>query len=134
MRRVGGVSVLSRLPKPPDGLSDAANAAWSQCGRLAIELGTLTRFDVPLLELASRTLGSVSELEQLLRVEGMIVASGEVRKAHPAAAMLERSRAQAHRLLADLGLTPPSRESLSIEPQHEQHSRLLSNPKYDKYF
>lgn len=126
LRHVGGVQVLSRLPPPPAGLSESAADAWSRCGRLAIELGTLTRYDVALLELLARTLGSVADLEQLLAAEGLIV--GTASKAHPAANLLERSRAQAHRMLSDLGLTPPSREKLSIQPQDDGKTGQFFRP------
>jgi P27 family predicted phage terminase small subunit len=131
MRRVGGVQVLTRLPQPPAGLSESASEAWFRCGRLAIELGTLTRFDVALLELLARTLGSVADLEKLLANEGLIV--GAASKAHPACALLERSRAQAHRMLADLGLTPPSRERLSIDPQGHEPSNFFRPDRAERH-
>lgn len=111
-----GVPALSRAPVAPNGLSTHAKAAWNEVSKLALKLGTLSAYDLPLLELASRTLGSVAELEELLRTEGMIISSGSVRKAHPAAALLERSRAQAFRLLESLGLSPSARERISLTP------------------
>lgn len=101
-----GVPALSRAPVAPKVLSTHAKAAWNEVSGLAVKLGTLSAYDLPLLELAARTLGSVAELEELLRRDGMVIESGSVRKAHPAMALLERSRAQAFRLLESLGLSP----------------------------
>jgi P27 family predicted phage terminase small subunit len=111
-----GVPPLKRAPVAPKGLSTHAKAAWNEVSALAVRLGTLTAYDVPLLDLAARTLGSVAELEELLRKDGMVIESGSVRKAHPAMALLERSRAQAFRLLESLGLSPSARERISLAP------------------
>ncbi|MEY4760794.1 MAG: hypothetical protein RLZZ200_650 [Pseudomonadota bacterium] len=112
----GSALPLQALPAPPKGLSAHALHAWEQSGTLAVQLGTLTPFDIPLLELTARTLGSVSELELLLRAEGMTVDGGSGgKKAHPGLAALDRARALSARLLSEFGLTPPSRERLSFE-------------------
>lgn len=116
IRRIDAGKALRRLPAPPDGLPPEAAAAWRRFGSLAIGLGTLTAADVALLELLARTWASAVELEQVLARDGLILTSGEVQKAHPAIAALDRSRNLAHRLLADLGLSPPGRERISITP------------------
>lgn len=117
IRRIDPDKALRRMPAPPDGLPPEATAAWHRFGSLAIGLGTLTAADVALLELLARTWASAVELEQVLARDGLILTSGEVQKAHPAIAALDRSRNLAHRLLTDLGLSPPGRERISIAPQ-----------------
>lgn len=114
LRAVDPMQAVETLPEPPETLSGDGVAAWCRFGAMAIELGTLTRNDIGLLELLARAWSSCIELEALLRRDGLILVSGEVQKAHPAIAALDRSRALAHRLLADLGLTPPGREKISF--------------------
>lgn len=111
-----GIPPLSRAPIAPSDLSTHGKRAWNEVARLAVRLGTLSAYDLPLLKLAARTLGGVAELEEVLRAEGMVISSGSVRKAHPAMALLERSRAQAFRLLESLGLSPAARERISLTP------------------
>lgn len=108
------VARLAELPAAPAALSKHARAAWERFGGQALSLGTLTDFDLGLLELLARTWASTVELEDVLRRDGPIITSGEVRKAHPALQALDRARALAHRLLGDLGLTPPGRERVSL--------------------
>lgn len=115
-REIAGAKVLKRLPPHPEGLTARAIAEWVRLGRMSIRAGVLTEHDLALLELASRTVASVAELEGILAVEGLTIEGGTGPKAHPAGQMLDRARALSHRMLADLGLTPPARERLSIEP------------------
>lgn len=116
-RQLNHAPVLAAVPPPPEGLSERAAATWVRLGRLSIAAGVLTELDVELLELAARTVANVAELEEILAREGLTTDAGSGgKKAHPACAMLDRARAHAHRFLTDLGLTPPARERLSIEP------------------
>jgi P27 family predicted phage terminase small subunit len=118
MRTGRGLEPLQRLPIAPNGLSEPAKTAWRDAGRRAIALGTLTESDIPLLELLSRTLGSVAELEKNLARDGVLIDTGLVKKANPALQAVDRARALAHRLLGEFGLTPTSRERISIDPDH----------------
>lgn len=95
---------------------------WREVGALAVRIGTLTEYDVPLLALLSRTLATVDELEESIRRDGAIIASGETRKSHPALAAADRARLLAHRLLGEFGLAPLSREKLSLDPPKDDSS------------
>jgi P27 family predicted phage terminase small subunit len=129
------VNPLEKLPKPPESLSNDAKAAWKEFGDLAISLGTLSHFDTGLLELLARTWASCVELEALLAQDGLVLVSGSVRKAHPGLQALDRARALAHRLLGDLGLTPPSRERVSINPNRgERKPKPWEDDPAGKYF
>lgn len=121
---VSHVEPLSRLPAAPKHLSADAVSAWKSFGARAIELGTLSRFDVGLLELLSRTWASVGQLEDRLQADGLILESGDTRKAHPALAALSRERSLAHKLLSDFGLAPSGRERLSIPAPKEAYNEF----------
>lgn len=117
---------LTALPAAPATLSAAARSAWDRFGAMAIDVGAVTINDMALLELLARTWADCEGFEQLLAVDGLIVQSGAVRKAHPAIGALAQSRALAHRLLGDLGLTPPSRERITVPPAADPGSKYLS--------
>lgn len=114
------VDSLAKLPAAPRALSNDAKDAWARFGKQAIALGSLSEFDLGLLELLSRTWASTLELERQLANDGLIVVSDSgARKAHPALQALDRARALAHRMLGDLGLSPPGRERISIRPNRK---------------
>lgn len=118
---VNRVQTLTRLPQAPPTLAPDARESWRSFGRQAIQLGTLTEFDLGMLELLSRTWSSVLELERQLAADGLVIVSDSgAKKAHPALQALDRARALAHRLLGDLGLSPPGRERISIPPPTER--------------
>jgi P27 family predicted phage terminase small subunit len=103
---------LEYLPPPPAGMSSLTLSAWERLGRLAIEAGTLTRFDTELLTLAARTAATCEELENQLKADGVLLHSNGSVKAHPACAALDRSRLLLLRLLDSLGLSPLGREKV----------------------
>jgi P27 family predicted phage terminase small subunit len=115
-RNIHGVPGLRSVPRVPQDLPEGARTHWARVGKLAVSLGTLSEYDIPLLTLLSRTLASIDDLEAAVSRDGAIIESGDVRKAHPALAAADRSRLLAHRLLGELGLTPLSREKLSLDP------------------
>ncbi len=108
---------LTKAPNAPDSLSPAAASEWAVLAPILVELGTLTRADLRALELLCELLASVGELEEVIRREGhTIEAASGGRKGHPAAQALATARTQAHRLLADFGLTPRARASVDQAP------------------
>lgn len=110
-------NALDAVPAPPAHLSAGAAAAWSRFAALACAIRTLTPADLPLLELLSRTWSSIDDLERQLAADGLVIESETgARKAHPGLAALDRARALAHRLLGDLGLSPPGRERITMRP------------------
>lgn len=106
-----GAPLTSVPPAPPD-LSTTAQSAWERLGRLAVEAGTLTRYDTELLALAARTTATCEELEKQLAADGVLLHSKGSIKAHPACAALDRSRSLLLKLLDALGLSPAGRERL----------------------
>jgi P27 family predicted phage terminase small subunit len=114
---VAAPDLLRRLPAPPPELNVSAREAWTRFGKLSLRIGVLTAQDLPLLALLARTWAGVTSLEAQLERDGLVIASGDVKKAHPGLQALDRARALAHRMLADLGLTPVGREKISVQPR-----------------
>lgn len=108
---------LTVAPRLPAGLTAAAAAEWRTLAPVLVQLGTLTNADLRALRLLCELLASVGELEAVIRREGhTIEASSGGRKGHPAAQALATARTQAHRLLADFGLTPRARAAVDQAP------------------
>jgi P27 family predicted phage terminase small subunit len=69
------------------------------------------------LELLAEVLATEAELRELLKTEGTtILGAAGNSKAHPACKLLESTRNQAARLLADFGLTPKGRQGVDVYP------------------
>jgi P27 family predicted phage terminase small subunit len=109
---------LTEPPSPPHSLSPFALREWRTLAPLCVELGVLTRADLRALELLCQVLATEAELRALLEKEGLLIpGAGGNSKSHPAVKMLESTRSQAHRLLADFGLTPRSRSGVDVAPR-----------------
>lgn len=128
VRRSPGEDALTELPAPPSELSPLAATAWLRLGRLAIQAGTLTRFDTELLCLAARTAATCEELEAQLGVDGLLITSKSAVKAHPASAALDRSRSLLLKLLDALGLSPGGRDRLPATPSVSAANRFARIP------
>jgi len=82
-----------------------------------VELGTACACDLRAFELLCECLSTERELRAVLRREGLTIPGADGnQKTHPAAKLLETSRSQAHRLLADFGLTPRGRQAVDVPP------------------
>ena len=111
------VDRLRTAPRAPAHLSEGAKAEWGPLARSCVELGTLTLADLRALALLAECLATEAELRETLKTEGLTIAgAGGNRKAHPAAKLLETTRGQAMRLLADFGLTPRGRLGVDVRP------------------
>lgn len=108
---------LTITPRAPADLAEPAAQEWHALAPVLCDLGTLTTADLRALRLLCELLASVAELEAVIRREGhTIEAAGGGRKGHPAAQALGTARTQAHRLLADFGLTPRARAAVDRAP------------------
>ena len=101
---------LTELPDPPPDLPDSACRAWKEIATSAIVVGSLTTADLPLLELAARSLAAVRDLEAAVERQGTTIATGSgAVKANPGLAALDRARGHCRGFLKELQLTPESR-------------------------
>jgi len=111
------VDRLQTVPKAPDSLSAGAKSEWAPLALAVVELGVLTTADLRALALLAETLAAEAELRAVLQREGLTIpGAGGNFKAHPAAKLLETTRGQAMRLLADFGLTPRGRLGVDVRP------------------
>ena len=127
---------LRTIPEPPDHLSPRAKIEWMPLATASVELGTLTSADMRALELLAEVLATEAELRELLKIEGMTIPGADRNtKAHPACKLLESTRNQAARLLADFGLTPKGRQGVDVYPARgaNQFSNNGNPVKLDKY-
>jgi len=80
-------------------------------------IGRLTGADLRALELLCETLASEGEARAVVAREGFTVPTADGgQKPHPAVRIMETARNQAHRLLADFGLTPKGRQAVDTTP------------------
>jgi Phage terminase, small subunit len=63
-----------------------------------------------------------------------IAGAGENSKAHPACKLLESTRNQAARLLADFGLTPKGRLGVDVRPPSRENRFSVNGKSADRYF
>jgi P27 family predicted phage terminase small subunit len=111
------VDRLTAPPRAPAHLSERARAEWGPLARATVELGVLTPADLRALGLLAECLATECELRETLRTEGTTIAGADGnRKAHPALRLLESTRNQAVRLLAEFGLTPRGRQGVDVRP------------------
>jgi P27 family predicted phage terminase small subunit len=126
---------LKTAPRAPATLSDRAKVEWGPLARACVELGVLTGADLRALELLAETLATEAELREILKTEGLTIAgAGENSKAHPACKLLESTRNQAARLLADFGLTPKGRLGVDVRPPSRENRFSVNGKSADRYF
>jgi P27 family predicted phage terminase small subunit len=119
-RRRPKPDVATRLvvpPRPPRHLSKAVAAEWRRVMPVLAGLGAITAADLFMVELLCGTLATARAAAASLEAEGSstgTAANGI--KGHPSARVLSTARAQAARLLAELGLTPRGRAMLDLRP------------------
>ncbi len=105
-----------RAPIPaPTTLSSGAISEWLRIISTLAELGTATHADVRAIELLCECLSTERQLRETLSRDGLTISGADGnQKAHPGAKLLESTRNQAHRMLADFGLIPRGR--LTVKP------------------
>jgi P27 family predicted phage terminase small subunit len=122
--RADYASRLITPPPPPRTLPPQARPIWRQIAAAAVGICTLTRADLPLLELLVTTLHTEAEARRALAAEGMTTQTGTGgRKRHPAAALAEAARSQALAMLREFGLSPKARQTVDTAPP-----ALAANP------
>jgi P27 family predicted phage terminase small subunit len=111
---------LKKAPPPPKSLSASGTKEWKTLARTVVDLGTVCRGDLRALEQLCETLGTATELQKIVREQGLLLKTGtDSYKANPAVKSLETARNQAHRLLVEFGLTPKARNYVSRAPEPE---------------
>lgn len=118
---------LTEAPPPPDTLSSAAaRQEWEALMPTAVALGTVCRADLRAFEMLCETLASATELQEIIRADGLLIpcANGG-KKPHPAQRSLETARTQAHKLMVEFGLTPKARNYVKRAPEPREESGFV---------
>lgn len=96
-----------RRPSPPASLSTRAREEWRALALVAHEAGTLTARSAKCFEILCEVLATERQARDIVATEGLTVKSEKGgAKLHPAARMLEVSRAQAAVLMKQFRLEP----------------------------
>jgi P27 family predicted phage terminase small subunit len=110
-------SVIDGPIPAPDTLSSSAKIEWCELVATLAQLGTAKGADLRALELLCECLATERQLRATLASEGFTIdGANDNLKAHPATKLLESTRNQCHRLLADFGLTPRGRLAVKAAP------------------
>lgn len=127
---------LARCPKPPAHLSAGAKTEWKRLAPVVHKLGTMRGADLTAFALLCSTLATATEAAEVVRREGMTLATGSGgTRSHPAIKAMETARGQAQRLLAEFGLTPRSSGSVDRAPAPGRSGKQIwHRDPADKYF
>ena len=116
---VSGLSVLTSEPYCPVHIQKGARKEWRRVSHLLIKMGTLTRADLPALEVYCTAYGRWRNAETHLEQEGLTVlggATGQAAVASPYLKIADDCTKQMRTWLAALGIAPSSRPKVS-EPE-----------------
>ncbi len=98
----------ARRPSPPASLSTRAREEWRALAPVAHEIGTLSTRSAKQFEILCEVLATERQAREIVATEGLTVKSEKGgAKLHPAARMLEVSRAQAALMMRQFRLEPP---------------------------
>jgi len=129
----GEVVVIGGKPatlEPSSNLTPRERAAWDEIVPAMTSSGLIDRVDVPALEAIAISVARWREAEEVLREEGLFVASPNgYRVAHPAIAVSQKAAAEYRSWAARFGLTPSDRIGLGLAAVR---SRTLSEDLSDR--
>jgi P27 family predicted phage terminase small subunit len=104
--------------KPPRDLNREAKREWRELAPRVAALGLLTVTTEQSFRLLCATLGTCAEMEAVLARDGMVSENAKgARAIRPETRILQIARAQSRALLESWGLSPRSRENISIAPR-----------------
>lgn len=106
---IDGGFAPGRCPASPAWLSAHAAAEWNRSAPQLHDRKLLTADTLASLENYCVSVGIVRECEELMCLEGRMVAAEDGRKPHPAFKMQSAAMREARLLAAELGLTPHRR-------------------------
>ncbi|MDR4306564.1 phage terminase small subunit P27 family [Chelatococcus sambhunathii] len=115
---VSGSATVAATPRAPTWLSPDAKAEWKRVAPILAERGTLTEADLGTLESYVTATGIVREAQRAITRDGLITATPDGPKRHPAFGIMNAAMTTARLCAAELGLTPVSRSRPSIREDH----------------
>jgi P27 family predicted phage terminase small subunit len=127
-RKPGTATIAARttllpkqLPRAPKGMGPPGRKAWRDIGRELCSRGTLTRGDLPALEILCRQFDVVSQAEANVAVRGLLVYND---KGEPKRNPATNIRAEAERIMLrmfkEFGLTPASAGAAPTNPVNSE--------------
>ena len=129
----GEVVVIGGKPatlEPSSTLTPREREAWDEIVPAMTSSGLIDRVDIPALEAIAISIARWREAEEILRDEGLFVASPNgYRVAHPAIAVSQKAAAEYRTWAARFGLTPSDRIGLGLAAVR---SRTLSEDLSDR--
>ena len=106
----------SRLPEPPDHLSDEAKREWDRVGALLLVVGLVSELDRAALAAYCQAWARWVEAEEALRQYGVVIKSPSgFPMQSPFLAVANKALEQMRWTLVEFGLTPASRTKVHAE-------------------
>lgn len=107
------------LPPAPEFLSKAARPWWDTLGGLAVQMKTLSNYDLPALAVLCEDYASMVGIREFLAVNGRYQAvetkaGGLMERLHPAVGDLSDTTRRVLQQLASFGLNPSARGKVSV--------------------
>jgi len=110
----------SRLPEPPEHLSDEAKREWLRVGELLVDLGLVSDLDRAALAGYCQAWSRWVEAEEALRTYGVVIKSPSgYPMQSPFLAVANKALEQMRGFLIEFGMTPASRSKVHGEQRAE---------------
>lgn len=103
-------------PPPPKELSKEAKRKWKEAAGKLASAGILTTLDLDALSAYCEAFAVWRQATDTLQKEGQTYGHGELKKPHPAVAIMQASAREMSVWASALGLTVASRRRMRIEP------------------
>lgn len=110
LQLIEGGAAAGRCPSAPVWLSDHAKAEWKRVAPQLHGRSLLAQDTLATVENYCVAVGTVRELEDVMRAEGRLVQTEDGPATHPAFRMQGAAMREARLLAAELGLTPHRRK------------------------
>lgn len=111
---VPGTATVVTVPRAPSWLSADAKTEWRRVAPILVERDILTEADLGTLESYATATGVVREAQRAISRDGLIIATDDGPKRHPAFSMMNAAMTTARLCAAELGLTPVSRSRPAV--------------------
>lgn len=118
----------TKLPAPPEHLSDEAKREWERAGELLAGMGLVSEFDRAALSACCQSWSRWVEAEESLRQYGVVVKSPSgYPMQSPFLAIANKAMEQMRSFLIEFGMTPASRTRVHAEPllEHDPLQEFL---------
>ncbi|ABE63271.1 phage terminase, small subunit, putative, P27 [Nitrobacter hamburgensis X14] len=116
---------MTSVPAPPAWLSRLGKAEFRKIVTILIERNHLTNADLGTVAAYADALSQLADSTRQVNRDGMVVATPNGLRKHPAISIQINARNQVRQLAAELGLTPVSRSRPSIRDDNEDDTSFM---------